>query len=408
MNNSGNNNTRTRSSALFATATAVLAAVAAVAFVPADGARAQSVSSMQAENNRAQAKLDNKQNRTQQLASSISALSHRINGIQGGITNLRSKEAGVQARLDGAISRLRVIQVEHRAAETRLSRLRERLQKSRTTLARRLVDLYQSDRPDLITVVLHADGFARLVENQEYLSRIGQQDRNIITSVKRDKVETTALTTRLAKIESERQAVAGQIRASRDQIASVRNRLESRQQAWADARAARRGEVSSLKHQTRKLKERVDVLESDISGVTGQLRGSGALPAGPIRAGSGRFIWPANGPITSPFCERRAWEACHPGIDVGIPGGTPLRAAGSGIVQIAGWTGGYGNYTCIGHGGGVSTCYGHQSSIQVSVGQHVSQGQIIGLSGCTGLCFGDHLHFEVRVNGSVTNPLDWL
>jgi murein DD-endopeptidase MepM/ murein hydrolase activator NlpD len=112
--------------------------------------------------------------------------------------------------------------------------------------------------------------------------------------------------------------------------------------------------------------------------------------------------------VTSPFCERRAWEACHPGIDIGVPSGTPIRAAGSGVVQIAGWTGGYGNYTCIGHGGGVSTCYGHQSSIQVSVGQQVSKGQVIGLSGCTGLCFGDHLHFEVRVNGSVTNPIDWL
>ena len=407
MNNFSYNN-RTRTSALFATATIFCAVTAAVGFVPADGAHAQSVSSMRAQIDSAQAKINRKQDRTQQLASSISALSHRINGIQGGITNLRSREAGVQARLDAAIARLRVIQTQHRAAEVRLSHLRERLQKSRTTLARRLVDLYQSDRPDLITVVLHSDGFARLVENKEYLNRIGQQDRDIITTVKRDKVETTALTTKLAKIETERQSIAGQIRASRDQIASVRNRLEAKQQAWADARSARRGEVSVLKEQTKKLQDHVDALESDISGVTGQLRGSGALPAGPIRAGAGRFIWPANGPITSPFCERRAWEACHPGIDIGIPSGTPLRAAGSGIVQIAGWTGGYGNYTCIGHGGGVSTCYGHQSSIQVSVGQHVSQGQIIGLSGCTGLCFGDHLHFEVRVNGSVTNPLDWL
>jgi len=69
---------------------------------------------------------------------------------------------------------------------------------------------------------------------------------------------------------------------------------------------------------------------------------------------------------------------------------------------------GYGNYTCIDHGGGVSTCYGHQSAIHVGVGQHVTQGQVIGLVGCTGLCFGDHLHFEVRINGAVTNPLNYL
>jgi murein DD-endopeptidase MepM/ murein hydrolase activator NlpD len=91
-----------------------------------------------------------------------------------------------------------------------------------------------------------------------------------------------------------------------------------------------------------------------------------------------------------------------------VPAGTPIRAADSGRVVIAGWVGGYGNYTCIQHTASLSSCYGHQSVIKVSVGQNVSQGQVIGLVGCTGLCFGDHLHFEVRINGAVTNPLNYL
>ena len=115
-----------------------------------------------------------------------------------------------------------------------------------------------------------------------------------------------------------------------------------------------------------------------------------------------------NGPITSPFCERRAWEACHPGIDIGVPSGTPIHAADSGRVTIAGWVGGYGNYTCIQHTATMSTCYGHQERILVSVGQPVSQGQVIGISDCTGLCFGPHLHFEVRINGTPVNPLNYL
>jgi murein DD-endopeptidase MepM/ murein hydrolase activator NlpD len=145
--------------------------------------------------------------------------------------------------------------------------------------------------------------------------------------------------------------------------------------------------------------------------VEAQLRAAQAGPsvgAGPIRHGSGQLIWPVNGPITSPFCERRPWEACHPGIDIGVPSGTPIRAADGGRVAIAGWEGGYGNYTCIQHTASLSTCYGHQSVIKVSVGESVSQGQIIGLTGCTGLCFGPHLHFEVRINGGVVNPLNYL
>jgi murein DD-endopeptidase MepM/ murein hydrolase activator NlpD len=77
-------------------------------------------------------------------------------------------------------------------------------------------------------------------------------------------------------------------------------------------------------------------------------------------------------------------------------------------VAIAGPSGGYGNYTCIDHGGGLSTCYAHQSSIAVSTGQSVSQGAVIGYVGCTGHCFGDHLHFEVRVNGQAVDPMGYL
>jgi murein DD-endopeptidase MepM/ murein hydrolase activator NlpD len=95
-------------------------------------------------------------------------------------------------------------------------------------------------------------------------------------------------------------------------------------------------------------------------------------------------------------------------MDIGVPTGTPIHAAGSGTVIMASYNGGYGNYTCIDHGGGVSSCYGHQSSIQVAVGQHVTQGQVIGLSGNTGFSTGPHLHFEVRVNGAVTQPLNYL
>ena len=74
----------------------------------------------------------------------------------------------------------------------------------------------------------------------------------------------------------------------------------------------------------------------------------------------------------------------HAGIDIAVPIGTPIRAAAGGRVAIAGWTGGYGNYTCIQHAGSLSTCYGHQNSIGVSVGQSVSQGQVIGATGNTG------------------------
>src|SRR5439155_18152375 len=126
----------------------------------------------------------------------------------------------------------------------------------------------------------------------------------------------------------------------------------------------------------------------------------GGVDTAPSSAG---LIWPVSGPVTSPFGMR--WGRMHTGIDIGVPTGTPIHAAASGRVIIAGWVSGYGNLVFVDHGNGLSTGYAHQSQIAVSVGQDVAQGQVIGYVGCTGHCFGPHLHFEVRVNGVPVDPL---
>jgi murein DD-endopeptidase MepM/ murein hydrolase activator NlpD len=102
------------------------------------------------------------------------------------------------------------------------------------------------------------------------------------------------------------------------------------------------------------------------------------------------------------------WGRMHTGIDIGVGYGTSIHAAASGRVIYAGWMDGYGNLVFVDHGGGISTGYAHQSSIAVSNGQTVSQGQVIGYVGCTGHCFGPHLHFEVRIKGNPVDPLGYL
>jgi len=131
-----------------------------------------------------------------------------------------------------------------------------------------------------------------------------------------------------------------------------------------------------------------------------------AGPAGPIRRGSGDLIFPVNGPLVSPFGQR--WGRLHAGIDIASPAGTPIRAAETGQVVIAGPVGGYGNYVCVQHTRELSTCYAHLSRFMTRKGASVRQGQVIGLVGCTGHCFGDHLHFETRVGGRPVDPAGYL
>ena len=102
------------------------------------------------------------------------------------------------------------------------------------------------------------------------------------------------------------------------------------------------------------------------------------------------------------------WGSLHPGIDIGAGMGASIHAAAPGRVIVAGYSGGYGNLIVIDHGNGLATAYAHQSRLGVSVGQEVSQGQVIGYVGSTGFSTGPHLHFEVRVNGSPVDPMGYL
>jgi murein DD-endopeptidase MepM/ murein hydrolase activator NlpD len=99
------------------------------------------------------------------------------------------------------------------------------------------------------------------------------------------------------------------------------------------------------------------------------------------------------------------WGPLHAGIDVAVPAGTPIYAAATGRVTTKGWVGGYGNYTCLDHGRRISTCYAHQSRFgPTPSGGILAGGQLVGYVGCTGHCFGPHVHFEVGIAGRPVDP----
>ena len=149
--------------------------------------------------------------------------------------------------------------------------------------------------------------------------------------------------------------------------------------------------------------------DSDNSGSDSDNSGSNN---GGSTTGSGQFIWPVSGPITDYFGPRESPTAGassnHMGIDIGCSYGVPIAAADAGVVTVAEWGESGGNYVMIDHGNGFVTMYLHNSSLAVSVGDVVSQGQTIAYAGSTGYSTGTHCHFSVFLNGSYVNPLDYL
>ncbi len=345
------------------------------------------------------------------LSTDISGYTRKINVLQGEITTLQGRQVRLQTSLDAKRAELARIQEDLRRERLRLARLRARLAEARQALASRLVDLYKADHPDLVTVVLESNGFADLLERTEFMQRVSHQDARIIGIVRRAKADAIATAKRLDRLEARAQVVADEIENEVNQVVAVKDQLVDRRGRYASVRSDKSTMLASTRDDRHALEGDLRALEAEQAKVIAAIQsaaggGGGSAPAGPIQPGSGGLIWPVNGPVVSPFGMR--WGRLHAGVDIAVPAGTPIRAAQSGRVVLLGWTGGYGNYTCIQHGGSLSTCYAHQSAYSTSMGASVSQGQVIGSVGCTGHCFGDHLHFETRINGSPVNPAGYL
>ncbi|MDN5833923.1 MAG: peptidoglycan DD-metalloendopeptidase family protein [Brevibacterium sp.] len=133
--------------------------------------------------------------------------------------------------------------------------------------------------------------------------------------------------------------------------------------------------------------------------------------------GDGELANPAKGyPITSPFGYRihpiTGAKKLHSGTDFGVPCGTPIHAAGDGVVVGAGWTGGYGNRVVVSHGkikgDSIASTYNHNTKVKVHAGQKVKKGDVISISGTTGASTGCHLHFEIMKNGGYVDPMPYI
>ena len=368
-----------------------LAALAAASLAVAIGAMAAGgvfAQSLEEKLDATQSKLESAESKEGVLTDRISSESATLERLQVEVAELRNREAAVAA----ALARK---QAELEDAQDRLEVLRKRLRASIATLENRLIEIYKSGETDTLSVVLNADGFEDLVQRADYLGALEDRDSTIVERVR--------------ELRDEMRLTVERVKAARDEIARRKQELE-RTRAALEARtaeldAARRQHQATLSE----VRDQRQQLEGDLTEISEKIAeqlGTGSpLPAGPIQPGSGGMIWPVNGPVTSGFGWR--WGRMHEGIDIAVPSGTPIRAAQSGTIVLAGYNGGYGNYTCIDHGGGLSTCYAHQSSYARTSGS-VGQGTVIGYVGCTGHCYGDHLHFEVRVNGAAVDPLGYL
>lgn len=358
------------------------------------------------------------QYRQQQLNQKLAAHRARVEMLKLKEKSAVKELSTLQQKLEQTSTELTDSQFRLKRAEHKLSITQQQLQRAKSAFARqqhaagaRLRSIYKTKALDGWEALLTSPDMTTFLTRYHFFKRINEHDAGI-----------------LENLEKQRQVIHQQQRQfaqQRQNIARITEVIGTQKIQLSDLTDDQQGLVVKIKTERQAAEQVVAQLEADNSSIASmiqriiaqrrllemQARRNNPHYVRPFM-GTGRFMWPVAGVVTSPFGGRMhpilGRIINHHGIDFGAAMGTPIYAPDNGEVIYAGWYGGYGKVVIIDHGGDLTTLYGHTSSFVVDAGSRVRKGQVIAYVGSTGMSTGPHLHFEVRRNGSAVNPMAFL
>jgi len=346
--------------------------------------------------------LLNLQSQKQQLKAELNQTKRQKNAVLSDIQEVDTQLDKVQDELEDTTTRLSDSRLEQKRLTIELVDATDKLNATREQVRKRLRHMYVHGNTSSISALVGTRSVGEIASRRFLLQMIAKRDRQLFTEYQR-----------LRNLVADRK--------HRQDVLVVRIGGLMRQQAieQADLKSTReeKGEVlQSLRGRQDKLQQMLRQFEADEREIAAEIAafarrkrrpGEKALPAF-----HGRLSRPINSAITSGFGMRYHpvlhITRIHAGVDFHAAVGTPIHAAADGEVISARYSMTFGNVVIIAHGGGISTLYAHCSRFLVGSGQTVHRGQVIALSGATGLVAGPHLHFEVHVNEHPVNPMGWL
>jgi murein DD-endopeptidase MepM/ murein hydrolase activator NlpD len=349
------------------------------------------------------------------LSGAVKSASGRLAQLDANIAALARRLARIQADLNAKRAELATLKSELDAAHRRLVQLEAYEANAERVLAQQLVASYESDNPDVVTVVLSATGFRDLLERLAFMQRVRKQDVNIINQVRQARRAVAAEATHLGKLEVRQNVLIGQVLADRNSLARTSASLQGQRNAVArfrDAKASElanaRDEVGHLQHQLSQLEAAQAALARSAAPSPSPGGGSSkpAIAPGSAPASSSGFTFPLPKSAAAP---PSAWSPDQ-GVDISAPGNTPEYAVCSGTIVLHG-IGGFGPWApvlhCDGSLDGYSyVYYGHAGPLyQLAVGTHVGAGQVMSSigPGDVGISTGPHL--EIGFADSSGSPI---
>lgn len=316
--------------------------------------------------------------------------------LQSEIVNYETQIYDTQVEINHLTEDLNATKERVTKVLAELDELQLKLEEQNAALMSRLRTMYKQGDAGTISVLLGSSSMTELLTNVEMMKRITESDSELIAYLEEQygvvtekKDELVALKdeleTKQADLDAKKTALSNDMKS----VASLKKKIENNNAALEAQLDAMNAEADALK---------ADILKLQSSGdYTGGVMGWPSRASKRITDVFGMRLHPIYG----------IWKM-HTGIDIGAGKETDILAAADGTVIRTAFSYGYGNYVMIDHGGGVVTLYAHSCKILVRVGDKVKRGDVIALVGTTGCSTGYHIHFEVRVNGSYKDPLQWV
>ncbi|MBU4483291.1 MAG: peptidoglycan DD-metalloendopeptidase family protein, partial [Actinobacteria bacterium] len=348
---------------------------------------------IQKEREETQEKIKEVRKQEQQYINQVEEVEGQLRSALSELDNLNTKLSEAKSEVDKAT-------IELVLKEEELKRIEEELKEKIRILNDRVAAIYKNGNSNILEILLKAEDFLDFISKLKLMNLFAEQDTQNILEVKEKKTATIGIKKSIIDLrekqkehEDKVKQLVGQAEQEKREIEDIYNEKENLL-----------SRTTANKNALIQMEKQLEIKEAEVTRILESYK-YGSAP-------SGKFAWPVAGRIQSGFGNRYhpifGYNRFHSGIDIAAPYGTLVKAADGGQVVQSGYFGGYGYSVMLYHGGGFATWYAHLSSINVSIGQSVQRGQVIGLVGSTGWTTGPHLHFEVRINGAAQDPRAYL
>ncbi|MEW8957256.1 murein hydrolase activator EnvC, partial [Clostridium sp.] len=338
------------------------------------------------------------------------------------VINNKDKElSDVEKKINDLESSITDLQNETKILEEGIKEKEIEFKEKEELLDERLRAIYKNNTySELFFVIFESNSFSDFISRLENIKRMVTYDKDLIEEIKAIQDELKEKEEKLMDDRKNLEDKKGQLDGAKNKLAEEKKALEQSKKELEAMENQKLAKASSLSAEQKKVqKETADLedinediqreIDSIISANGSKGNGDNGQTTNPS---SGGWIYPVSAPITSQFGYRvhpvTGEKKLHTGTDFGAPMGAPIKAVKDGQVIFAGLNSGYGKMVIVDHGNGIQTLYAHSSSLNVSTGDKVKQGQVIAKVGSTGMSTGPHLHLEFLVNGSRVNPMSYL